>query len=140
MRKRRPPAPSDARRSLGVPDFALPLIDELDSLPPAAPWGDWLDRLFALASRAIKRPERVLAVFSELAPLAPVGPVDLGEIVRALGRLLIQQSLAPPSQRYGKLFVGPVEAARGLTFDAVFVPGSRGKDVSAQDCRGTPPP
>ena len=40
---------------LAFADFALPLIDELDSLPPAAPWGDWLDRLGALASRAIKR-------------------------------------------------------------------------------------
>ena len=31
--------------------------------------------------------------------------------------------MPPPSQRYGKVFVGPIEAARGLSFDAVFVPG-----------------
>ena len=30
----------------------------------------------------------------------------------------------PPSvQRYGKIFIGPIDGARGLSFDAVFVPG-----------------
>jgi ATP-dependent helicase/nuclease subunit B len=50
--------------------FALPLIDELDSLPLAANWGEWLDKLAALATRSLKGPERVLAVLAELTPIA----------------------------------------------------------------------
>ena len=32
-------------------------------------------------------------------------------------------SCGPPGARYGKLLVAPIEAARGLAFDVVFVPG-----------------
>jgi ATP-dependent helicase/nuclease subunit B len=103
--------------------YALPLIDELDSLPAAANWSEWLDRLGALATRALRHPDRVLAVLAELAPMAPVGPVTLTEILIVLGRLLLQTAVPPSSQRYGKVFVGPIEAARGLSFDAVLVPG-----------------
>ena len=103
--------------------YALPLIDELDSLPAAADWGEWLDRLGALATRALRQPDRVLAVLAELAPMAPVGPVTLTEILIVLEGLLLETAVPPPSQRYGKVFVGPIEAARGLSFDAVLVPG-----------------
>ena len=37
--------------------------------------------------------------------------------------MLLEAAVPPASQRYGKVFVGPIETARGLTFDAVFVPG-----------------
>jgi RecB family exonuclease len=103
--------------------YALPLIDELDSLPAAANWSEWLDRLGALATRALRQPDRVLAVLAELAPMAPIGPVTLTEILIVLERLLLQTAVPPSSQRYGKVFVGPIEAARGLSFDAVLVPG-----------------
>jgi ATP-dependent helicase/nuclease subunit B len=103
--------------------YSLPLIDELDSLPAAVNWSEWLDRLGALATRALRQPDRVLAVLAELAPMAPVGPVTLTEILIVLERLLLQTAVPPSSQRYGKVFVGPIEAARGLTFDAVLVPG-----------------
>jgi ATP-dependent helicase/nuclease subunit B len=103
--------------------YALPLIDALDGLPTAAPWGEWLDQLGALATRALKQPDRVLAVLAELTPMAPVGPVRLDEVLLALEHLLLEVAVAPPPQRYGKVFVGPIGAARGLSFDAVFVPG-----------------
>ena len=103
--------------------YALPLIDALASLPTAAPWGEWLDQLGALATRALRQPDRVLAVLAELTPMGPVGPVRLNEVLLALERSLVEVAVAPPSQRYGKVFVGPIEAARGLSFDAVFVPG-----------------
>ena len=103
--------------------YALPLIDELDTLPAAADWGEWLDRLGALATRALKEPDRVLSVLAELAPMAPVGPVTLTEILIVLEGLLLETAVPPPAQRYGKIFVGPIEAARGLSFEAVFVPG-----------------
>ena len=103
--------------------YALPLIDELDGLPAEDLWGQWLDRLGALATRTLRQPERVLAILAELAPMAPVGPVGLDEVLSVLRPLLLETSVPPPVQRYGKVFVGPIDAARGLTFDAVFVPG-----------------
>jgi hypothetical protein len=103
--------------------YALPLIGLLDSWPSAAGWGEWLDRLGGLATRALRRPDRVLAALAELAPMAPVGPVSLREVTGVLAPLLLERAVPPPPQRYGKVFVGPVEAARGLSFDTVFVPG-----------------
>jgi RecB family exonuclease len=103
--------------------YAMPLIDLLDNLPSAADWGEWFDQLSALATRALKRPDRVLAALAELTPMGPVGPVMLNEVLIVLERLLLEVAVPPPSQRYGKVFVGPIEAVRGLSFDAVFVPG-----------------
>jgi ATP-dependent helicase/nuclease subunit B len=103
--------------------YALPLIDVLAGWPSSASWGEWLDQLGALATRALRHPERVLAVLAELAPIAPVGPVSLSEVLDVLGPLLLERAVPPPPHRYGKVFVGSVEAARGLSFDTVFVPG-----------------
>jgi ATP-dependent helicase/nuclease subunit B len=103
--------------------YAIPLIDLLDSLPKSANWGDWLEKLGALATRALKYPSRVLSVLSELAPMGPVGPVALNEVLLVLEPLLLQVAVPPASQRYGKVFVAPIDAARGMSFDAVFVPG-----------------
>jgi hypothetical protein len=102
--------------------YALPLIDLLDSLPKSVNWGGWLDQLSALATRALKYP-RVLSVLAELAPMAPVGPVALDEVLLVLEPLLLQVAVPPLSQRYGKVLVAPIESARGMSFDAVFVPG-----------------
>jgi hypothetical protein len=103
--------------------YALPLIDALDELPRLATWGEWLDKLSALATRAISQPSRVLSVLSELSPMSSVGPVTLAEVLLVLSDLLLEVGVPPPAHRYGSVFVGPVEAARGLTFVAVFVPG-----------------
>jgi RecB family exonuclease len=103
--------------------YALPLIEVLDGLPASAHWGEWLDRLGALATRGLRQPDRVLSVLAELAPMASVGPVTLEEVLSVLSGLLLEVAAPPPSQRYGRVFVGPVEAARGLSFEAVFVPG-----------------
>jgi hypothetical protein len=103
--------------------YALPLIDDLDALPATAHWGEWLDLLGALATRALKTPDRVLAILAEIAPIAPVGPVALNEVLLVLRELLLETSVPPSAQRYGKIFVGPIDTARGLSFDTVFVPG-----------------
>jgi ATP-dependent helicase/nuclease subunit B len=76
-----------------------------------------------LAAGTLKQPDRVLAILSELAPMGPAGPVDLSEVLSVLRGLLLETAVPPPVQRYGKVFVGPIDAARGLSFDAVFVPG-----------------
>jgi ATP-dependent helicase/nuclease subunit B len=103
--------------------YAIPLIDVLDGLPTSANWDEWLDQLGALATRALKEPDRVLAVLAELAPMGPVGPVALHEVLLTLERLLLEVAIPPPSQRYGKVLLAPIEAARGLSFEGVFVPG-----------------
>jgi ATP-dependent helicase/nuclease subunit B len=103
--------------------YALPLIDALDALPKSANWGEWLDKLGALATRALRRSDRVLSVLSELAPMASVGPVTLEEVLLVLSDLLLEVGIPPSRQRYGHVFVGPIDAARGLSFEAVFVPG-----------------
>jgi CRISPR/Cas system-associated exonuclease Cas4 (RecB family) len=121
------PAAERLRRSLSdlenLRGYALPLLDDLAALPGSADWGAWLERLSALASRALRRPDRVLSVLAELAPMAAVGPVDLDEVRLVLSRRLLQVSEPPPTGRYGRVYVAPADAARGLCFDAVFVPG-----------------
>jgi RecB family exonuclease len=103
--------------------YALPLIDVLDGLPASTNWGEWLDQLSALATQALRQPDRVLAVLAELAPMGPVGPVTLNEVLLVLEGLLLEVAVPPPSQRYGKVLAAPIDAARGLSFEAVFVPG-----------------
>ncbi|MDH3212896.1 MAG: PD-(D/E)XK nuclease family protein [Myxococcales bacterium] len=103
--------------------YALPLLDELAALPAQATWGDWLDHLSSLATRSLRAPERVLATLAELAPMADVGFVELDEVRLVLSRRLLELSVRPEETRYGKVFVAPAAAARGLAFDAVFVPG-----------------
>ncbi len=103
--------------------FALPLVDALAELPAAARWGAWVDALGALAARALRSPERVQAVLAELAPMAQVGPIGLREVQLVLAPRLQQVASPPPGARYGKVFVAPTDAARGLAFDIVFVPG-----------------
>src|SRR5207249_5063202 len=111
-------------RDLGaLREFALPLLDALSSLPREASWGEWLDPLTALATRALREPARVLSLLAELAPMGPVGPVSLGEVRVVLGRRLSELSVPPSGKRHGKVFIAPVAAVRGLSFDSVFVPG-----------------
>lgn len=103
--------------------FALPLINVLDSLPPAANWGGWLDVLSDLARKSLRRPESVLAVLSELQPMSEVGPASLDEVYDVLSEKLGKLRAEPPRRRYGHVFVGSIDEARGRTFDVVFMPG-----------------
>jgi hypothetical protein len=103
--------------------FALPVIEQLAALPASAPWGEWLPALERLAPLVLRRPERVLSVLAELRPLAPVGPVSLDEVRDVLLERLATLDQRPPAARYGRVFVGGIEQARGRRFDVVFVPG-----------------
>ena len=103
--------------------FALPVIDQLAALPGTAAWGVWLPALERLAPLVLRRPERVLSVLAELRPLAPVGPVSLDEVRDVLLERLALLDQRPPAARYGRVFVGGIEQARGRSFDVVFVPG-----------------
>jgi ATP-dependent helicase/nuclease subunit B len=103
--------------------FALPLIERLDALPQQARWGEWLTHLRALATAALREPEGVLATLAELEPMAPIGPITLDEVQLVLGPRLRELTVPPARRRYGAVFVASAEAARGLGFDVVFVPG-----------------
>ncbi|HZI89344.1 MAG TPA: PD-(D/E)XK nuclease family protein, partial [Candidatus Polarisedimenticolia bacterium] len=103
--------------------FALPIIDFLDELPREATWSEWLERLRHLAGVAIRNPEQALSVLAELEPLGPVGPVDLDMVRHVLGPRLRELTVAPEHHTAGAVFVAPIEMARGLAFDIVFVPG-----------------
>jgi len=103
--------------------FALPVIVLLAGLPAEARWGEWLDRLSALAPQVLAEPERVLSVLTELRPMASVGPVTLDEVRTVLTDTLSTLEAAPPRDRYGRVFVGTPEQARGHVFAEVFVPG-----------------
>ena len=113
----------DIRDLAHLREFALPLIKLLAALPQRATWGEWLARLSELASAALREPEAVLETLSELAPMSPVGPVEMFEVQQVLAPRLRELAVPPPRRRYGRVFVGPADAARGMTFDVVFVPG-----------------
>src|SRR5262249_2709698 len=68
-------------------------------------------------------PDAVLATLAELEPMAPVENVDLDEVQLVLAPRLRELTVPPPRRRYGAVFVAAIEAARGLVFDVVFVPG-----------------
>jgi RecB family exonuclease len=104
-------------------EFALPLLGALSALPQAATWGEWIDPLTSLATQALREPARVLSLLAELAPMAPVGPVTLAEVRLVLGRRLTELTEPPSGKRYGCVYVQEVAAARGLSFEVVFVPG-----------------
>ena len=103
--------------------FALPLIDALASLSSPQKWGVWLDRLTELAQMALRYPESVLSVLSELEPMRDVGPASLDEVYDVLSERLGFLRTEPPKRRYGRVFVGSIEEARGRSFDVVFLPG-----------------
>ena len=55
--------------------------------------------------------------------MSDVGPIDLDEARRVLSDRLLTLESAPPSRRFGRIFVGTPEQARGRSFRVVFVPG-----------------
>jgi ATP-dependent helicase/DNAse subunit B len=103
--------------------FALPLIHRLDGLPKAALWGGFIRTLGELARVSLRNPESVLGVLTELAPMSDVGPVRLDEVFHVLTERLRLLRRDPHERRYGRIFVGSIEEARGLWFGAVFLPG-----------------
>jgi ATP-dependent helicase/DNAse subunit B len=103
--------------------FALPLIGVLGALPTRAKWSTWLDALSQLATRALASPDGVLSILGELRPMESVGPVELFEVREVLSERLTLLSQEPPKYRYGRVWIAPIESARGMSFDVVVVPG-----------------
>ena len=77
----------------------------------------------ALVPRVLRTPAHVLRVLADLRPMAEVGPIDLDEARRVLAERLLLLETDPPARRYGRVFVGTPQQARGRSFRVVFVPG-----------------
>ena len=113
----------DLRDLAALRDFALPLIEALARLPAQASWGVWYEQLTALAARALRQPDAVLRTLAELAPMAVVQEIALDEVLQVLQPHLATLGVQPARSRHGRVLVAPVEFARGLSFEVVFVPG-----------------
>ncbi len=103
--------------------FGLPVIELLSELPASATWGTWLDALDRLAMRSLAHPEGVLSMLKEIRPMATVGPVEWVEVRDVLSERLTLLSLRPTDYRYGKVWIAPIDSARGASFDVVLAPG-----------------
>ena len=103
--------------------FAVPVIERLTALPRSGTWGEWITALETLTPMVLRRPERVLTVLAALRPLDVIGPVALGEVRAVLAGELMTLAERPPADRYGRVFIGTIEHARGRSFEVVFLPG-----------------
>jgi ATP-dependent helicase/nuclease subunit B len=103
--------------------FALPVICRLAALPERATWGEWIASLIDLAAFTLREPERVTELLEELEPMSAIGPVGLAEVLLVMGPRLTTLAVAHMDSRYGKVWVGGIEEARGMAFRYVFVPG-----------------
>jgi RecB family exonuclease len=103
--------------------FALPIVETLAAWPREATWGEWLDHFERLAPRVLRLPAHVLRALADLRPMAGVGPIDLDEARRVLSDRLLVLEADPPRRRFGRVFVGTPQQARGRAFRVVFVPG-----------------
>lgn len=104
-------------------EFAMPLIEVLANLPQGKSWAEWLPALRELATEALRSPEGVLSVLAELEPMSEVGPVSLEEVIEILSDRLRDLRRELPARRWGRIFVGSIDEARGREFGIVFIPG-----------------
>ena len=92
--------------------------------PDQASWGEWLDGFGRLAPRAARTPAYVLlrAGRSQADGRRSVRST-LDEARRVLAARLLTLETDPPARRFGRVFVGTPQQARGRSFRVVFVPG-----------------
>ena len=103
--------------------FVLPLIDRLQSLPREASWGGWLDALGELTESAVRDNSDVLDALDQLRPMSDIGPVGIEDVILLLSEHLRTSRTRSDEQRYGHVWVGSIEEARGFQFRHVFMPG-----------------
>src|SRR5260370_38095244 len=72
---------------------------------------------------AVRQPESALSFRSKVEPMGEVGPAALDEVYGVLSERLGLLRNEPPRRRYGQVFVGSIDEARGRAFEAVFLPG-----------------
>jgi CRISPR/Cas system-associated exonuclease Cas4 (RecB family) len=101
----------------------LLLIDLLDLAPGGEDWGAWLAWLEDLTAAGISDTTDISVLLQQLEPLAGVQRVELDDVVRMLVPYLRTLPKHPREYRYGRVFIGAIAEASGMTFDDVFVPG-----------------
>ena len=112
---------ADLRR---LTETALPILRRLAAFPSLdARYSEWARQLEDLARAALLHPEGVIDCLAETNPMRDVSEVTLDEVRESLWRRLAEVVTPSRGGRYGRVWVGPIEAARGLTFDVVAVPG-----------------
>src|SRR5262249_28314460 len=104
-------------------EIALPIIERLESLPKPTNWGAWLEVLTALAEATLRKPERVVGLLEALQPMAEIGPVSLADVLLTLAPRLGALPADDDESRYGKVWIGAIDEARGLAFRHAFLPG-----------------
>lgn len=111
----------DLRR---LTETALPILRRLAAFPsPHATYAEWARHLEELARAALVHPQGVVDCLAETDPMRDVSEVTLDEVRESLARRLGEVVTRSRGSRYGRVWVGPIEAARGLAFDVVGVPG-----------------
>jgi RecB family exonuclease len=112
---------ADLRR---LSETALPILRRLAALPaPHARYFEWVRHLEGLAREALLHPQGVIDCLAETDPMRDVSEVTLDEVRESLSRRLAEVVTRSRGGRYGRVWVGPIEAARGLAFDVVALPG-----------------
>ena len=120
--KQTPSLAADINSLEALTGFAVPLIEKLACLPATALWRDWIAALRSLGTAALRRTSFLDSMLDELVPVADTGPVSLPDVVRLLEQHVMTWQDGEGT-RYGKVFAGSIEEARGLEFALVFVPG-----------------
>ena len=64
-----------------------------------------------------------MKLLAELEPMAEIGPVGIAQVLRLLAPRLNALRLPDRDSRFGRVWVGGIEEARGMSFRRVFVPG-----------------
>jgi CRISPR/Cas system-associated exonuclease Cas4 (RecB family) len=104
-------------------EMALPIVDRLAALPKKATWGEWIRELTELAEFTLREPERVADLLDQLEPMGDIEPAGLSEVLLVLGSRLQTLRTPPKGSRYGRVWVGAIDEARGMAFRQVYVPG-----------------
>jgi hypothetical protein len=101
------------------------LAEDLATIPKGGSWSAYLDATLGLLDRWIERAalthERLERVLRPLAQYAPAPSRD--EFLARVRELLATQRYREGQLGDGRVFVGSIDAARGLRFRRVFVPG-----------------
>jgi ATP-dependent helicase/nuclease subunit B len=114
----------DLDRLSELKEFALPLIERLAAVPKQATWAEWLRIIEELAGCSLRKPDVVYELIDELQILNDAPQSEpLETVVRTLEPHLRFLREQPEGHRYGRVFVGSIEEARGMRFRLVSIPG-----------------
>jgi CRISPR/Cas system-associated exonuclease Cas4 (RecB family) len=104
-------------------EVALPIVDRLAELPRRARWGEWIEVLTDLAEFTLREPNQVIELLDELEPMGDIGPIELRDVLLVIGAQLNTLRAGPKEARYGKVWIGGIDEARGMAFRHAYVPG-----------------